>query len=155
MGFAYKAVSTLDSMIGYKNEKYLSFGKAGAIFDDIAAFLPARIGAILMIAAAFALGYDGRSACAIFKRDRKKSKSPNSAHCEAVCAGALGVRLGGPLSYFGVPVDKPWLGDGVRAIEAEDISRACRLELFSSLFMLVIAFAFSLLAGCRLSPPFP
>ena len=129
LGFLYKAVNTMDSMIGYKNDRYLYFGRAAAKLDDAVNFIPARISALLMIAAAFIGGKDfsAKGAFAIFKRDRKNHASPNSAQTESVCAGALGVRLAGDASYFGKIVHKPWIGDAGRSVEDEDIRRVCRL----------------------------
>lgn len=129
LGWLYKAVNTMDSMVGYKNERYLYFGRAAAKLDDAVNFLPARISAWLMIAAAFLLGsdYDGRRAFAIYRRDRRKHASPNSAQTESVCAGALGIRLAGDASYFGKVVSKPTIGDAVRRVENEDIRRTNRL----------------------------
>lgn len=110
-GFAYKAINTLDSMVGYKNNKYLYFGRVSAITDDIANFVPARIAGLLMIAAAFLTGYDAKGAAKVFFRDRKKHLSPNSAQTESTCAGALGLMLGGTHNYFGKAVVKPTIGD--------------------------------------------
>lgn len=129
LGFLYKAVNTMDSMVGYKNEKYLYFGRAAAKLDDFVNYIPARISAYLMILAAFLSGkeYDGRRAYRIYKRDNRKHASPNSAQTEAACAGALGVQLAGDASYFGKVVKKPFIGDPVRRIEYEDICRANHL----------------------------
>lgn len=129
LGFIYKAVNTMDSMIGYKNEKYLFLGRAAARLDDIANFIPARISAGLMLLASFLGGKDfsGKKAWFIFKRDRNNHASPNSAQTEAVCAGALGIRLAGDASYFGQTVKKPYIGEAWREVEAEDIRRANRL----------------------------
>ncbi|MCM1385790.1 MAG: adenosylcobinamide-phosphate synthase CbiB [Bacillus sp. (in: Bacteria)] len=129
LGFFYKAVNTMDSMIGYRNDKYLYFGRAAAKLDDIVNFIPARISAYLMIAAAFLTGgeFSGKHAAAVYKRDRKKHASPNSAQTESVCAGALGIRLAGDASYFGKMVKKPYIGDALRNVEYEDIKRANRL----------------------------
>ena len=129
LGFLYKAVNTMDSMVGYKNEKYLHFGKAAAKLDDVVNFLPARISALLMIGAAFISGksYNGKQAWRIWRRDNRKHASPNSAQTESVCAGALGIRLAGDASYFGKVVKKPYIGDPTRAVEAEDIRRTNRL----------------------------
>ena len=118
-----KAVNTMDSMVGYKNEKYLYFGRAAARLDDLANLIPARLSALFMIGAAFLLGMNGRQAVKTYRRDRYKHKSPNSAHTEAVCAGALGIRLAGPASYFGKMVEKPYIGDALRPVEDEDIVR--------------------------------
>ena len=125
-GFFYKAVNTMDSMVGYKNEKYLYFGRAAARLDDVINFIPARISALFMITVSFLLGsnFTGRGAYAIYKRDRRKHASPNSAQTESVCAGALGIRLAGDASYFGKTVKKPYIGEALRKIEYEDIKRA-------------------------------
>ena len=129
LGFLYKAVNTMDSMVGYKNEKYLHFGRAAAKLDDVVNFLPARISALLMIGAAFISGksYNGKQAWCIWRRDNRKHASPNSAQTESVCAGALGIRLAGDASYFGKVVKKPYIGDSTRAVEPEDIRRTNRL----------------------------
>ncbi len=128
LGFAYKAVNTMDSMVGYKNEKYMYFGSAAAKLDDAVNFLPSRISASLMLAVCLVdRTFDFGQALRIYRRDRRKHASPNSAQTEAVCAGALGLRLAGPASYFGKKVDKPYIGDEVRQIEPEDIRRANRL----------------------------
>lgn len=129
LGFLYKAVNTMDSMIGYKNDRYLLFGRTAAKLDDVVNYLPARISAYLMIAAAYLAGrdFDGTRAFSVYRRDRRKHASPNSAHTEAVCAGALGVRLAGDASYFGKIVKKPYIGDDVRPVGISDIRRANRL----------------------------
>lgn len=128
-GFVYKAINTMDSMVGYKNDRYLYFGRAAAKLDDAANYLPARICAFLMIGCAFIGGkeFDGRRAFRIYKRDNRKHASPNSAQTEAVCAGALGIQLAGDASYFGKVVKKPYIGDPVRAVEFEDIRRVNKL----------------------------
>lgn len=143
LGFFYKAVNTMDSMVGYKNERYLYFGRTAAKLDDIVNYLPARISALLMIAACFFLGkeFDGKHAWYIFKRDRYNHASPNSAQTEAVCAGALGIRLAGNASYFGKIVEKPYIGDAVRAVETEDIRRANRLLYATAVLCEVICLA--------------
>ena len=125
LGFLYKAVNTMDSMIGYKNDKYLYFGRIAAKLDDVVNYLPARISAYLMIAASFIGGkcFSGKRAYYIYKRDNRNHASPNSAQTESVCAGALGIRLAGDASYFGKIVKKPYIGDSVRAVEYEDIKR--------------------------------
>lgn len=123
LGFLYKAINTMDSMIGYKNDKYLYFGRAAAKLDDFVNFLPSRISACLMIAASFFAGdhFSGTGAWTIYKRDRKKHASPNSGQTEAVCAGALSIKLAGDASYFGKTVKKPYIGEEVRGVEYEDI----------------------------------
>ena len=137
-GIAYKAVNTMDSMVGYKNETYQYFGTCAARLDDAANFIPARLSALFMIAAAFLAGYDGKNAWRIFKRDRKKHKSPNAAHTEAVMAGALNVRLAGDACYFGKLFKKPFIGDDIRPVERQDIARACRLEYATALLQLLV-----------------
>ncbi len=129
LGFFYKAVNTMDSMVGYKNEKYLYFGRAAAKLDDVLNYIPARISAYLMIIAAFLGGryMDGKQAYKIYMRDNRNHASPNSAQTESVCAGALGIRLAGDASYFGKIVKKPYIGDALRRVEFEDIKRANRL----------------------------
>lgn len=137
-GIAYKAVNTMDSMVGYKNETYQYFGTCAARLDDAANFIPARLSALFMIAAAFLARYDGKNAWRIFKRDRKKHKSPNAAHTEAVMAGALNVRLAGDAWYFGKLFKKPFIGDDIRTVERQDIARACRLEYVTALLQLLV-----------------
>ena len=126
LGFAYKAVNTMDSMVGYKNDKYMYFGRAAAKLDDVVNYIPSRISAGLMILSAFVGGgaYSGKRAWMIYRRDRRKHASPNSAQTESVCAGALGIRLAGNASYFGKIVEKPYIGDPVRKVSFEDIRRA-------------------------------
>ena len=132
LGFIYKAVNTMDSMLGYKNERYEHFGFFSAKADDVFNFLPSRISALYMIGAAFLLGmfsklYDSKMAFKIWIRDRLNHKSPNSAQTESVCAGALGLKLGGPHLYGGINVEKPYIGDEIRKPEFNDIKRANNL----------------------------
>lgn len=127
LGFFYKAVNTMDSMIGYKDEKYLYLGRCAAKMDDVLNYIPARLSAFLMIAAAWVLKMDARGAWCIYLRDRRKHASPNSAQTEAVCAGALQIRLAGDAWYFGKLYKKDYIGDDIRPVEAEDIPRADRL----------------------------
>ena len=129
LGLCYKAINTMDSMVGYKNDRYLHFGRAAAKLDDVVNFFPARISAFLMIGAAFLSGksYNGRQAWRIWRRDSRKHASPNSAQTESVCAGALGIQLAGDASYFGKVVKKPYIGDPKRQVEYEDIRRVNRL----------------------------
>ncbi len=126
LALAYKAVNTMDSMVGYKNDRYLYFGRAAARLDDAANYLPSRLAALCWIGGAFLTGQDGRGAWRIWRRDRRNHASPNSAQTESACAGALGVQLAGPASYFGKRVDKPAIGDPGRHVEPEDIARANR-----------------------------
>jgi len=127
LGFAFKAVSTLDSMVGYRNERYEHFGKLAARLDDAANFVPARLSALLMIFGAMICGYDYRGAWRVYIRDRYKHKSPNSAHTESACAGALGIALSGDNYYGGQLVSKPVIGDKLRSVEKGDIIAANRL----------------------------
>ena len=138
LGFFYKAVNTMDSMVGYKNERYLYFGRTAARLDDMLNFLPSRISAWLMILAAAILGMDGKNAKRIYLRDRKNHASPNSAQTEAVMAGALRVQLAGDAWYFGELYKKPTIGDPFRAVEPEDIVRANRLMYLTSALALAV-----------------
>ncbi len=143
LAFLYKAVSTMDSMIGYKNDKYRYFGTVAARLDDILAFIPARISAIYMIFSALILGYDPFGAFRIWCRDRYNHESPNSAQCESACAGALGLRLAGPASYFGKIKDKPYIGDDIKLIDKEDVLRSISLmHATEALFALVCLFIY-------------
>ena len=127
-GFFYKAVNTMDSMVGYKNETYLLFGRAAAKLDDAVNWLPARLSGMLLTAAAWLLpGMDGKNAWRIFKRDRFNHASPNSAQGEAACAGALHLRLAGDAWYFGTLYKKPYIGDDDRPIRPDDIKGVCSL----------------------------
>lgn len=137
-GFFYKAINTMDSMVGYKNDRYLYFGRAAAKLDDAANFIPARLSALAMIAAAPAFRLDGRNAFRIWKRDRRKHASPNSAQTESVAAGALHIELAGPASYFGKRVEKPTLGDGDRPIERADVRRTSGLMYGASILVLLL-----------------
>ena len=128
-GFLYKAVNTMDSMLGYKNEKYLYFGRFPAKMDDVFNYIPSRVTALFMIAAAFLTEMDAKNAWMIWRRDRRKHASPNSAQTESVCAGALRVRLAGDAVYFGKLHKKEYLGDPLRPIEPEDIRRAGRTDV--------------------------
>lgn len=140
LGLLYKAVNTMDSMIGYKNDTYLYFGRAAAKLDDVVNFLPARISAYLMIIASFIGGkcFSGKRAYYIYKRDNRNHASPNSAQTESVCAGALGIQLAGDASYFGKIVKKPYIGDSVRAVEYEDIRRVNRLMYLTAWLSVII-----------------
>ena len=138
LALTYKAINTMDSMVGYKNERYLRFGRAAAKLDDIANYLPSRIAALLWVAAAALTGNDARSAWRIWRRDRRNHASPNSAQTESACAGALNVQLAGPAYYFGQYYPKPTIGDAVRPIEPEDIRRADRMMYAESLLALAL-----------------
>lgn len=137
LGLLYKAVNTMDSMVGYKNEKYMFLGRAAAKTDDLFNFIPARLSAFFMIISAFILKYDYKNAYKIFKRDRFNHKSPNSAQTESVCAGALNVMLAGDAWYFGKLVKKPTIGDDIRKIEHSDIIKANRLMILTSVLFLI------------------
>ena len=138
LGFFYKSINTMDSMVGYKNEKYLYFGRAAAKLDDVVNFLPSRIAALLMIAACTLTGLDGKSAWRIWRRDRFNHASPNSAQTESAMAGALGVQLAGDAWYLGTLYKKKTMGDAMRAVEYEDIRKANRLLYGTAVLALVI-----------------
>lgn len=139
--FVYKAINTMDSMTGYKNDHYIYFGTCAAKLDDIANFIPARLGALLMVAASYLTGLDGKGAWRIFKRDRYNHASPNSAQSEAVCAGSLSVELAGDAYYFGKLYKKKTIGDHIRDICPEDIRRANKLMYVTSILMVVLCIA--------------
>lgn len=145
LGMLYKAVNTMDSMVGYKNERYLDFGRAAARVDDVLGFIPARLAALCMIAAAPAAGLSAKGAWRIWRRDRFNHASPNSAQTESAMAGALGVELAGSAVYFGKLVEKPTMGDATRPIEREDVRRANRLMVLASALSLVV------LGGARIA----
>lgn len=138
LGFLYKAVNTMDSMLGYKNEKYLYFGRIPAKMDDVFNYIPARLTAWFMIVAAFLTEMDGKNAWKIYLRDKRKHASPNSAQSEAVCAGALDVQLAGDAVYFGKIYKKDYIGDAIRKIEPEDILRAGKLMYMTTILMIVV-----------------
>ena len=138
LALCYKAINTMDSMVGYKNARWLHFGRVPAKLDDAVNYIPARLAALLLIAAAKLCGEDAPSAYRIWKRDRRKHASPNSAQCEAAMAGALGLRLCGPATYFGERHEKPWIGDRRREIVPGDISRACRMEYAGAVLGLAV-----------------
>lgn len=133
----YKAVNTMDSMFGYKNERYLEFGRLAARFDDVCNFFPARLTGICLVGAAFLPGFNGPGAARVFFDDRLKSSSPNSGHSEAATAGALGVMLGGGSDYFGQAVAKPIIGGRLTGAGADDIHRANRLNVAGVLIFFV------------------
>lgn len=139
--FVYKAINTMDSMTGYTNDHYIYFGTCAAKLDDIANFIPARLGALLMVAASYLTGLDGKGAWRIFKRDRYNHASPNSAQSEAVCAGALSVELAGDAYYFGKLYKKKTIGDHIRDICPEDIRRTNKLMYVTSILMVVLCIA--------------
>ena len=140
--WGFKAANTLDSMVGYMDEKYRDIGWSSAKLDDILNYIPARLTALLMILAAFLTGMDGPNAFRIVRRDHANHKSPNCAWSEAAAAGAMHIQLGGTHEYFGKPVEKPTIGDADRPAEREDIRRANRLlYVTSGLMILIIAAA--------------
>ena len=136
LALTYKAINTMDSMLGYKNEKYLYFGRAAAKLDDAANYLPSRLAGLLWCAAAALTGNSPKGAWRIWRRDRHCHASPNSAQTESACAGALGVQLAGPAYYFGEYYPKPTIGDALRPIEPQDILRANRMMYVASGFAL-------------------
>ena len=139
LGFFYKAANTMDSMIGYQNDKYMYFGTFAAKLDDVLNYIPSRLTAWMMIVGAWILQMDGAEAYRIWKRDRRKHKSPNSAQTEACCAGALNVRLAGDAYYFGKLCKKDSIGDDIRPVETADIPRANRLMYGTTVIMLLFA----------------
>jgi len=147
LGVLYKAVNTMDSMVGYKNDRYRHFGTCAARLDDVCNYLPARVAGLLMCASAWLAGsdFDGRRAWRTLRRDHARHASPNAAFTEAACAGPLGVRLAGDSYYFGKLVHKPTLGDPVRPIEPADIVRANRLLYLTSALGFALAIAVRLL----------
>lgn len=149
--FLYKGINTMDSMLGYKNEKYLYFGRCAAKLDDAANYIPARISGWLMVAGAFFAGLDVKNAAKIYRRDRRNHASPNSAQTEAAMAGALNVQLAGNACYFGKVYEKPTIGDAVRPVEPKDIKRANRLlyatAILGAVVFTVVRLGFKLLTG--------
>ena len=141
LALTYKAINTMDSMLGYKNEKYLYFGRVPAKLDDAANYLPSRLAALLWVAAAAFTHNDAKGAWKIWRRDRRRHASPNSAQTESACAGALGVQLAGPAYYFGQYYPKLTIGDALRPIEPEDILRANRMMYAESLLALALGLA--------------
>lgn len=141
LGFFYKAANTMDSMIGYKNEKYADIGRFAARLDDLLNFIPSRLTALAMILSAYLLKLDGKNAFYIWRRDRRNHASPNSAQTESVCAGALDIRLAGDAYYFGELHKKEFIGDDIRPPENEDIRRANRLMYCTSVIVLIISSA--------------
>ena len=136
LGCAYKAINTMDSMIAYKNDRYLDFGRTAARLDDLVNYIPARLCALVMVVSAALTGMNPGRAFKIWRRDRYNHASPNSAQTEAVMAGALGIELAGDAWYFGRCIEKPTIGDSIRPVEAKDILRAHRL-LYTTSFLLL------------------
>ncbi len=136
--FLYKGINTMDSMVGYKNDKYLYFGRCAAKLDDVANFIPARLSGWLMVAASGLTGFNWKNAARIYRRDRRNHASPNSAQTEAAMAGALGVQLAGNAFYFGKLYEKPTIGDPDRTVEYEDIPRANRILYGTAVLGMVV-----------------
>ncbi len=143
---AYRAINTLDSMFGHKDERYFEFGRVSARADDLAGFIPARLSGFAIALAAWIMGLRGREALRVYFRDRLRHESPNAAHPEAAFAGALGLSLGGRMWYDGEPVEKPRIGDGAERCHAADIRRAVRLMYGSTAVLAVCAVAIELAA---------
>ncbi|MDR1148454.1 MAG: adenosylcobinamide-phosphate synthase CbiB [Spirochaetaceae bacterium] len=141
LAMLYKAVNTMDSMIGYKNERYINFGAFAARLDDVMGWIPARIAARLLIFTAAILKFDAKNAQKIYKRDKFNHASPNSAHCEAAVAGALDIQLGGNAYYEGKLEQKPVIGDALRPAEALDIVRSARLMYGAAIFFVILVSA--------------
>lgn len=138
LALTYKSINTMDSMVGYKNDRYLYFGRAAAKLDDVVNFIPSRIAALLWVIASPLSGGNIRKSWYIWRRDRRNHASPNSAQTESACAGSLGVQLAGPASYFGKQVEKPFIGDPVREIQPDDILKTNRMMVTASILGLVI-----------------
>lgn len=138
LALTYKSINTMDSMVGYKNEKYRNFGRGPARLDDVANWIPSRLSAFLWMAAAGLTGNSAKGAFRIWKRDRRKHASPNAGQTEAACAGSLGVRLAGPISYFGEKVEKDYIGDPDRKIVPKDIRKANRMMFVGSFLCLIL-----------------
>lgn len=149
LGIIYKAVNTMDSMIGYKNERFIDFGRCAARLDDVFNFIPSRFSAILMIISAYLGGrsFSGKKAYLIWKRDRRNHTSPNSAQCESAVAGALSIRLGGPSYYFGKLYEKPFIGDDIRPVKPGDIGLTNRLMFISELLCYLLCTAAIFMTG--------
>ncbi len=146
LAMAYKSVNTLDSMVGYKNEKYNNFGWASAKFDDVANFIPARIAAIILPISSFICGADFSNSLRIVKRDGQKHPSPNSGIPEAAIAGALRIRLGGPSVYNGIPSEKPFIGDPQNSVAFDDINSTAKIVMVSAIILVVFGITFMLIS---------
>ena len=138
LGAFYKAANTMDSMIGYKNEKYADIGRFAAKLDDVLNFIPSRLTALAMIVCAPMAGLDGRRAYRIWKRDRRKHASPNSGYPESALAGILDCRFGGTHTYFGQEFYKPYIGENPRSLTSDDARRAIRINILTQVLMLLI-----------------
>ena len=146
LAMAYKAINTLDSMVGYKDKRYIDFGRTSARLDDIANYVPARIAAIILPMSSYMCGADFSNSVKILRRDRRKHPSPNSGIPEAAIAGALGIRLGGPGAYNGIPSDKPFIGDPINNIDFDDISNTTRIVMGSAIILVVFGITFMLIS---------
>ena len=155
LALTYKAVNTMDSMVGYKNERYYYFGRAAAKLDDAANYIPSRLAALLWIGGAALSGQDAANAFRIWRRDRRKHPSPNSAQTESACAGALRIQLAGPASYFGKNYNKPYIGDAIRPVTPFDILSTIQTLYASSALALAAGTALSLRRGHKKSPVSP
>ncbi|MBC8552897.1 MAG: cobalamin biosynthesis protein CobD [Candidatus Brocadiales bacterium] len=147
LAMAYKSINTLDSMVGYKNEKYLNFGWASANLDDIVNFIPARIAAIILPIASYICGKDYLNSVKILKRDGQKHPSPNSGIPEAVIAGALRIRLGGPSIYNDIASYKPFIGDPQKSVCPDDINSTSKIVMVSAVISVVMGIAFLMIGG--------
>ena len=145
LGLMYKAVNTMDSMFGYKNDRYMEFGYFSAKLDDVFNFIPARITGFLIILASLILGFNYKNSYKIYKRDKFNHSSPNSAHPEAAVAGALGVILGGVNYYFGKPVPKPTIGDSINAIDTNTVYKTNKLLYLTSALGVVLSLAINII----------
>ncbi len=143
LALTYKAINTMDSMVGYKNETYINFGRGPAHLDDLAGLIPSRLAALMWIAAAGLMEHRAMDAWKIWRRDNRNHPSPNSAQTESACAGALGAQLAGPAYYFGELYNKPTIGDRTRPIEPEDILKTNRMMYAASLIALLLTMAVS------------
>ncbi len=138
LGLLYKAINTMDSMVGYQNDRYRYFGRAAARLDDAANFIPARLTALILLLAGAIMGLDVKNGWRIYRRDGRKLKSPNAAQSEAVMAGLLEVELAGDAWYFGELYDKPAIGDPIRQVQSTDIRLAGRVLLISAVLGVVL-----------------
>jgi adenosylcobinamide-phosphate synthase len=145
--FVYKAVNTMDSMFGYKNDKYKDFGFFPAKLDDVFNYIPARLTGYLIVLAAFILKLDYKNSYKIYRRDRNNHSSPNSAHPEAAVAGALGLKLGGANYYFGKLVEKPTIGDEIKKIDIDDVNKTNNILYLVSFLSYLISMLLSLIGS--------
>lgn len=144
LGMVYKSINTMDSMVGYKNDKYMTYGTIAAKVDDVANYIPARITGFLMVITAFLLGMDGKNSFKIFRRDCRQHSSPNAGFPESATAGALGIQLGGGNVYFGKLVKKPTIGEAIHPVEGKHIKKSITLMSGSSVLFLALTIFISL-----------